>query len=53
MLALDQKKCQFVIEPYYFEIFFRNTDWSVEELDAEAFQKAVIEKCGCVPDMTF
>jgi hypothetical protein len=52
MLALDQENCQFTIEPYYFDIFFRNTDWSIEELDSAAFEKAVVEKCGFFPEMT-
>lgn len=53
MLALDKENCQFVIEPYYFDIFFRNTDWSIVELDGAAFEEAVIEACGYLPDMTF
>lgn len=53
MLALDRENCQFVVEPYYFELFFRNTDWSIEELDAASFKEAVIKECGYFPDMVF
>lgn len=53
MLALDSVNCQFVIEPYYFNIFFHNTDWIIEELNEIEFKKAVIEQCGYFPDLSF
>lgn len=53
MLVLDRENCRFVVEPYYFNIFFRNTDWCLEELDVTSFKEAVIEECGHFPDIVF
>ncbi|MFT6336164.1 MAG: hypothetical protein ACJATI_002920 [Halioglobus sp.] len=53
MLMLDKKNCRFVVEPYYFDMFFRNSDWDIEEIDAVAFREAVIKQCGFFPSLTF
>lgn len=53
MFVLDQEKCNFVAESYYFNIFFQNSDLPYEELSETEFTEAVTQLCGFYPDVPF
>ena len=49
MMALDKDNCLFVVESFYFNIFFQHSDLPYIEMDENTFREAVIKQCGFYP----